>query len=668
LHPTVHFDNVGARFPSEPSQGKMTRNARRVLFDVGIPSESVNRAAWRSVSAGGCAVLVSCFLAAMNWWRFSGPARPGAPSPMRVTPSAAGYAWDLRPSQPMGSPVKELISAAPASAVILFIAFGVFLSITGCFSLRKFALGARTGLSVMVLSGAAWALITRTYALPNWLDIGFLIPNLLALAASIWTARPQTDPTIREAQIPQFVASQMSAVSHEKDPSPWGWLLPAVAVVVGASFAWSARPIPRAQSLVWSSLWIAAVRYVLLVQIGAIFAAGLAYAALKYRGVSLQLRYGRVLGAAAIAWLGPLVLFVTQASWWAAVAIIIVVSSAARLAYSGYHGHAEEIPQESSPSFELLAAAPLPPFFRQILPGLAAAFCLNSLVFAAIANRPLIATLLCGVSAAIISWQWTAWTYSAERRAASLLGWIVPLAVCVATAIMFTAGGLTRYLREGGTIDVHTRSGNIPTRLVGDVPSYKGVILFEERRPEKLLLPRPTALLSHQTLSPTASQPLNIPFDGVYWFYQPPDHHPREDSLRKRGSPAELRFQSSDGRPLLMEARQNLGRLVDVDCCNEIMLTITNAEADSTLVALELSLANTTLPGMPVLALGSAKATGQGTYNAQKNAQQTLVYKIPAAPTISQFDELIVAFHRAEPITIRSTKVAIHEFVLVPRH
>jgi hypothetical protein len=607
-------------------------------------------------------VLVSCLLAAMNWWRFSGPARPGAPSPMRVTPSAAGYAWNLRPSQPMGSPVKELISAAPASAVILFIAFGVFLFITGCFSLRKFALGTSTGLPVVVLSGAAWALITRTYALPNWLDIGFLIPNLLALAASIWTARPQTDLTLREAPL------QMSAVSNEKDSPPWGWLLPTVAVVVGASLAWSARPIPRAQSLVWSSLWIAAVRYVLLVQLGAIFAACLAYAALKYHGVSLHVRYGPLLGAAAIAWLGPFVLFVTQASWWSVVAIIIVVSSVARLAYSGFRGHAEEVPRESSTSFELLGAPPLPPFFRQILPGLAAAFCLNSVVFAALANRPLIATVLCGVSAAIISWQWTAWTYSARRRAASLLGRIVPLALYFATAIMFTAGGLTRYLRERGMTDGHTRRGNIPIRLGGDLPSYKGVILFEERRPEKLLVPRPTSPLSHQTLSPTESQPLNIPFDGVYWFYQPPDHQPREDSLRKRGNPADLRFQSSDGRALLMEARQNLGRLVDVDCCNEIMLIITNAEADSTLVALELSLANTTLPGMPVLALGTAKATGQGPYNAQKSAQQTLTYKIPAAPTIRQFDELIVAFHRAEPITIRSTRVAIHEFVFVPRH
>ena len=604
-------------------------------------------------------MLVSCFLAAMNWWTFSGPRRPGA-----------GYAWDLRPSQPMVSPLNELFSATPASAVTLFIAFGVFLSIARRFSPRKFVIGTLAGMPVMVLSGAAWAYISGAYALPDWLDIGFLIPNLLALAASIWTARPQSDPTIREPEKPQSVALQMSAIDREKDSSPRGWLLPTVAVVVGASLAWSARPIPRFQSLGWSNLWIAAVRYVLLVQLGATFAACLAYIALKYRGVSVHLRYGPLLGAAAIAWLAPLVLFVTQASWWAVLAIIIAVSSAARLAYSGYHGRAGESPQESSTSFELLAAPPSPHFFRQILPGLAAAFCLNSVMLAALANRPLIATVFSGVSAAIISWQWNTWSYSAERRAASLLGRIVPLALWVATAIMFTAGGLTPYLRKGSATDVHAGGGKIPIRLSDDLPSYKGVILFEERPQEKLAVPPPTSFLSRQTLFRAESQPLNIPFDGVYWFYQPPDRQPREDSLRKRGSPADLGFHSNDGRPLLMEARQNLGRLIDVDCCSKILVTITNAEADSNLVVLELSLANTTVTGIPVLSLGVQRAAGQaaaGLQHIQRGIRQTITYKVPATPTIRQFDELIIVFHRSEPMATKSTKVAISEFALVPR-
>lgn len=639
----------------------MTRNARRVLFDVRMPSESLGSVAWRSIWATACAVLVSSLLAAMTWWTFSAPRRPGT-----------GYAWDLRPSKPMVSPVNELFSAAPAAAVTLLVAFGVFLSITRRFSPRKFVTGTLAGIPVVVLSGAAWAYLNGEYALPDWLDIGFLIPNLLALAGSIWTVRPKSDPTIREAERAQaqFVALQTSAIADGEHSSTRGWLLPTVAVMVGASLAWSARPIPRFHLLVWSSLWGAAIRYVLVVQLGAIFSACLVFAALKYRGVSPHLRYVPLLGAAAIAWVAPLALFVTQASWWALLAVIIVVSSAARLASSGYHGKAGESPQRSSSSFELPAAPPLPPFFLQILPGLAAALCLNCIMFAALANRPLIATVLCGVGAAIVTWQWTAWTYSAERRVGSSLWQILPIVLWVATAIVFTAAGLTRYLSEGSATDFHANRGKPPIQLSSDLPSYKGVILFLERRPEKLVVPGPTSLLLRPTLAPRASQPLNIPFDGVYWFYQPPDRQPRQDSLRERGSPADLRFQSNDGRRLLMEARQNLGRLVDVGCCSEILLTITNAETDQTVVDLNLSLSNTTIPGTPVLPLGDARPADQspaGLHYNKKSAQQTLAYKIPAAPTIRQFDELIVAFHRAEPISIRSTKVAINQFVLVPR-
>lgn len=638
----------------------MTRNARRLLFDVRISSEFLGNVAWRSICATAGAVLVSSFLATMNWWTAGAPRHPGP-----------GYAWDLRPRQPILSPVNELFSETPASAITLFIAFGVYLSIARRFAPRRFITGTVSGLPLMVLSSAAWAYINGAYSLPDWLDIGFLIPSLLALAASIWTVRPKSDPTIREAERLQFVALQTSAIADKEHSSTWGWLLPAIAVMVGAGLAWSARPIPRFHSLVWSSLWGAAIRYVLVVQLGAIFAACLTFAALKYRGVSPRLRYVQLLGAAAIAWVAPLALFVTQTSWWALLAVIIVVSSATGLASSGYHGKAGESPQRSSRSFELLAAPPLPPFFRQILPGLAAAFCLNCVMLAALANRPLIATVLCGVGAAIVTWQWIAWTYSAERRVWSSLWQILPIVFWVATAIIFTAAGLTRYLSAGSTTDFHANRGKTPPiQLSSDLPSYKGVILFQERRPEKLVVPRPTSLLFRQTLAPRASQPLNIPFDGVYWYYQPPDRQPRQDSLRERGSPADLRFQSNDGRSLLMEARQNLGRLVDVGCCSEILLTITNAETDPTVVDLDLSLTNTTIPGTPVLHLGDARAADQpptGLHYNKKSAQQTLAYKIPAAPTIRQFDELIVAFHRAEPTSIRSTKVAINQFVLVPR-
>jgi hypothetical protein len=46
---------------------------------------------------------------------------------------------------------------------------------------------------------------------------------------------------------------------------------------------------------------------------------------------------------------------------------------------------------------------------------------------------------------------------------------------------------------------------------------------------------------------------------------------------------------------------------------------------------------------------------------------ETLSFKIPPNPTIQQFDELTVRFHRAPYRATKSAKLAIERFFLVPR-
>jgi hypothetical protein len=119
-----------------------------------------------------------------------------------------------------------------------------------------------------------------------------------------------------------------------------------------------------------------------------------------------------------------------------------------------------------------------------------------------------------------------------------------------------------------------------------------------------------------------------------------------------------------------MEARQNLGNLIDVRCCSEILVTIKSSEPGSKSVALEVALGNTTLTGAPSLELSAAKADSQltdGLDNGEKPTQQTFAYAIPASAWIHQFDEVIVIFHRPAQKATKSAKVAIQGFVLVPR-
>jgi hypothetical protein len=230
------------------------------------------------------------------------------------------------------------------------------------------------------------------------------------------------------------------------------------------------------------------------------------------------------------------------------------------------------------------------------------------------------------------------------------------------TATAFTAGGLTRYLGEGSATGFRIASRE-PIPSPSNLPAHKAIILFEDKRPEKLLAPTRPSLAPRNNLALTKPQPLNIPFNGAYWFFQPPDREPGNESLRKHGSPTQFSFYSNNGRPLAMEARQNLGRLIDVDCCSKILVAIENLEPRSKSVALELALANTTLPAAPSMEL-SAKAGAQSAGGA---TQQTLTFIIPAAPAIPQFDEVLVVFHRSPQSSTRSAKVAIQGFTLVPR-
>jgi hypothetical protein len=632
----------------------MTKDARRTTFAVPKSADWLNWIAWRRIAASGGAVLVSASLATINWWVVSAPRHP-----------VGGLAWNLRPQQSEPTLVSNSISGVPAAAITLCIAVGIFLWILGRLSPRSFALATLAGLPISVLLSAAWTLLNENYSLPDWLDIGFLVPGLLALAASIWATR-WVDPTRRGAEI-QIVAPLEIPTRAQQEgqylPS-WTWTLPAVAALIGAGIAaWLALRLSRPHPLTWSSLLGTAARYVLTAQLAAIFSGSIAYAILKHRGASLRWR-SVLRGTAAMAWLPPLVLFLTQGSWWAAMATVIVVASAATLAYSGLRADLESGAQKAVP-LDFLAARPAVPFLRQMLPALTAAICLDSVLFAILANRPLVASAMCGLSAGITSWQWNSWIYPRQHRKPARF---LPLAFWIMTAIAFTAGGLTRYLGEDGAIGFRA-AYRAPIPSSSNLPAQRAIILFEDKRPEKLLIPpRPSFAL--KISARTKPQPLNIPFNGVYWLFQPPDREPGKDSSRERGDPTQLSFYSNNGRPLLMEARQNLGSLIDLRCCSEILVTIKNSEPRWRSIALHVTLANTILAGAPSVKLSAAKADSQltdGLENRGQPGQQTLAFAIPASAAIAQFDEVIVIFDRPGRTTTSSAKVAIQGFVLMPR-
>jgi hypothetical protein len=205
--------------------------------------------------------------------------------------------------------------------------------------------------------------------------------------------------------------------------------------------------------------------------------------------------------------------------------------------------------------------------------------------------------------------------------------------------------------REGTSID---NSGD-----------HTGIILLPEREQHTTLVP-PLPSMPSALFDTRHRNPITIPFYGAYWFFKLPDSRPPPSSYVTRGTPAEMTFFAPDSRPLIMEAHQNLGKLISLSCCREILIEIENADRFPGTVAVELELTNTREGQQGSVSLGSAPVTS-APGDPGGPMKETLTFAVPSHPPIQQFDELTIRFPRRRTRISRSAKVAIQRFVLVPR-
>lgn len=135
------------------------------------------------------------------------------------------------------------------------------------------------------------------------------------------------------------------------------------------------------------------------------------------------------------------------------------------------------------------------------------------------------------------------------------------------------------------------------------------------------------------------------------------------------GSPEEYNIRSVGDRPLVSQARQNLGSLISLDCCSEIRIAIESADHYPGSVSLELILQNTTLPGKPSVSLGMVGVPSVLSRNLQprQSISETLTFMVPRKHTIDQFDELTVVFRLRMDRALVAARMRIERFVLIPR-
>jgi hypothetical protein len=192
---------------------------------------------------------------------------------------------------------------------------------------------------------------------------------------------------------------------------------------------------------------------------------------------------------------------------------------------------------------------------------------------------------------------------------------------------------------------------------------YPGVVLWPEVREVTLLV----APLPHRSGGRTAPlRPYGIPFGGEYWMYRPPSSRPPAGSYFRRGSPATQAFHTTDGRPLVMEARQRLEQALDLACCSAVELEVSNAEPKAGAVSAELMVRDRRQTGSQWGSLGQRDVLSTAGPKGRP-AMESITFEIPADPVPRHFDEFRVVFHRRPEAADKSARIAIQRFVLIPR-
>ena len=495
------------------------------------------------------------------------------------------------------------------------------------------------------------------------------------------------------------------------------WMPPIGGLIAAALVAGLVCRLPLVHTLSWGELIGSSVECVLAVFLaGAVGTWGLSAARTGRRETAT---WRTILGTSLDAlWLAPLALFIREGSTWGMAVAVVLVASLAR---SFYFLRDRDEPGDSGESILLLSRCEFtlsdrsPWFWRQTRAA-GAALCAQTGALAGLAGYPFAGAAMVGISSAI--WTWSFMRYAslddAQSSASASAQSASRSVLLLVLAIAFTAGGLIQYLPNpywaiGFAVPSRQHSRHRLTPVEGEKPSESGdrrgqtrrektsedgdwrnqpvenrseglfrsardansgVILWpEEAKLTKLIAPAP-AMGNGLLKSHRMANPLVIPFNGVYWFFKAPDLHPPVTSRQAQGSPDALDIHSTDRRPLSMEAHENLGSMIDLDCCSRIQISIRNADRYPETVSMELILVNSSLSEKPSESLGTITVKSTPSWSlrgGQSLVHETLNFSIPPHHSLRRFDEMKIVFRLDAFRADDGAKIAIDHFVLIPR-
>jgi hypothetical protein len=378
------------------------------------------------------------------------------------------------------------------------------------------------------------------------------------------------------------------------------------------------------------------------------------------------------------AWMPLLALLAREDSiWMATVPPLIVASTTVFLRrWRSSRGDQADISHGLIATSSLFHFDESPSFLRMVLPAVAAAIAFEAGFGLLIIGHELWAGLLFAGCTVFLIWKFPLKQQWSELRQEQLPSMrkvvrnLLPVMLCTAIALLpflrSGGSGMFAFLRANRALSA-SPAPTLPSIRRSSGGFYSGVILYLPPKPQKEITAPAPVSAEHQ--NGLRTKPIIIPFDGVYWFFEPPHDRPESDARVVREDPLRANVRSTDRLPLLMEAHQILANSVKMDCCRAFRVQLLNGDHRLGTTRLEVKLRETRQKKPSALSLGEVVLSSGGAALKGGNghaSEETLNFPIPARVQMKQFDEITLIFKPSEEREFVGARVSIEQFVLIP--
>ena len=457
------------------------------------------------------------------------------------------------------------------------------------------------------------------------------------------------------------------------------------ALLAASVAAWIACPVRYLRLLKFVPSILISLEYLVIVLVAAVSGAA-AGCGSRPQLSDPQVRRNSLCAAAVAVWMAPLMLlFLERSQLSGFLAAALVLAGGALLGVS---------PHDSSRATSYLAGgatsafpgSPITstrPFLKQLAGAILASALLQAATLANLVHEYELAVLLFAIGAALLGMRLRVLhdhggaraPRARPRRYLFASATMATLVIVIGLLPLIGALGLPanpldaaiwKLLFRAPTAHV-TRSPSPrieQTRIRSD--GYIGVILTpKESRGDQVAT---LSQLSFHAQEPSWMHPLRIPFTGSYWFFQYPFIRPPVDSITAEGDPAGIGVRSSNYKPLLMEAVQNLYQPIETAKLGEVQLTMQDADVFPGTVSVELVLVDTAAWNHPAQSLGIRPVISPPAIeNAANSHSESLNFTVPLRARCQEFNQMRLIFRLDASRSRQAAAISVQSFLLVPR-